>query len=60
MNTEKDVCSLPKKYGLECQVVTRYYYSRQEGKCKHFTYGGCDGNANNFKTEEECKKACEK
>ncbi|XP_077521556.1 proteoglycan-like sulfated glycoprotein papilin isoform X3 [Amblyomma americanum] len=36
----------------------RFYYDRQENRCKQFTYGGCQGNANNFATEEECSERC--
>ncbi|KAI4491358.1 hypothetical protein M0804_002750 [Polistes exclamans] len=27
-------------------------------KCIKFTYGGCQGNGNNFMTKEECENAC--
>ncbi|XP_070377335.1 papilin [Dermacentor albipictus] len=36
----------------------RFYYDRQDNQCKRFTYGGCQGNANNFVTEEECSEQC--
>ncbi|KAF8763257.1 KappaPI-stichotoxin-Shd2a like protein [Argiope bruennichi] len=36
----------------------RYYYDPEAGQCKEFIYGGCGGNLNNFKTEEECKNRC--
>ncbi|XP_072145613.1 papilin-like [Dermacentor andersoni] len=36
----------------------RFYYDRQDNQCKRFTYGGCQGNANNFATEEECSERC--
>ncbi|XP_075555420.1 proteoglycan-like sulfated glycoprotein papilin isoform X2 [Dermacentor variabilis] len=36
----------------------RFYYDRQDNQCKRFTYGGCQGNANNFATEEECSEQC--
>ncbi|XP_042144703.1 kappaPI-actitoxin-Avd3d-like [Ixodes scapularis] len=38
--------------------MTRFYYDKKEWTCKTFIYGGCGGNKNNFKTEEECQKAC--
>ncbi|KAL1418936.1 hypothetical protein MTO96_005477 [Rhipicephalus appendiculatus] len=36
----------------------RFYYDRQDNRCKQFTYGGCQGNANNFATEDECSERC--
>lgn len=26
--------------------------------CEQFTYGGCDGSANNFETKEQCVDIC--
>ncbi|XP_055939601.1 four-domain proteases inhibitor-like [Argiope bruennichi] len=36
----------------------RYYYDPEASQCKEFIYGGCGGNLNNFKTEDECKNRC--
>ncbi|CAH8499259.1 unnamed protein product [Heterobilharzia americana] len=41
-------------------LVPRYFYNSTVGKCEMFKYGGCEGNENNFFTEEECNKTCEK
>ncbi|XP_055944337.1 carboxypeptidase inhibitor SmCI-like [Argiope bruennichi] len=38
--------------------VPRYYYDRFTDTCSLFIYGGCGGNKNNFKTEEECYQKC--
>jgi len=38
-------------------MITKYYYDKEEGKCKEFIWGGCDG-AVPFETLEECKE-CE-
>uniref|UniRef100_A0A672LHY0 BPTI/Kunitz inhibitor domain-containing protein n=1 Tax=Sinocyclocheilus grahami TaxID=75366 RepID=A0A672LHY0_SINGR len=32
--------------------LPRYYYN--DGICQPFTFGGCGGNENNYKTEESC------
>lgn len=34
------------------------YYDQSYGGCVRFWYGGCDGNANRFQSEEECEKIC--
>jgi len=39
-------------------VVPRWYFNKITDKCVKFTYGGCEGNANNFKSESDCKAAC--
>lgn len=36
----------------------RWYYDRDAGECKHFLYGGCQGNHNNFLQESDCVREC--
>ncbi|KAM9703737.1 low-density lipoprotein receptor-related protein 11 isoform 2-T2 [Menidia menidia] len=36
----------------------RWYYDQQAGVCKHFLYGGCQGNHNNFLQESDCVSEC--
>jgi hypothetical protein len=39
--------------------MNKLLFARQEkGDCYEFTYGGCDGNANNFRTVAECLQTC--
>ncbi|XP_026760492.2 trypsin inhibitor-like isoform X2 [Galleria mellonella] len=52
-----DICSLPLKTGPCTAIFKRYGYVEGQG-CIEFTYGGCDGNANNFKTLSSCIAAC--
>ena len=38
--------------------IQRYYFDKEKHVCKKFTYGGCKGNGNNYKTEQECFDTC--
>ena len=43
----------------DCRAaITRYYYNQLTGRCETFSYGGCGGNENNFRTLEECEETC--
>lgn len=53
-----DVCGLPKQPGMCMGYFQKWFYNSKTGECESFIYGGCQGNANNFKTEEECEEAC--
>ncbi|CAH3153069.1 unnamed protein product, partial [Porites evermanni] len=53
-----EICNLPPKKGLCMAWIPRYYYNTRTHTCKRFIYGGCQGNANNFETIEECKSSC--
>jgi hypothetical protein len=39
-------------------LVPRYAFNPNTGLCHPFTYGGCEGNANNFETVESCYAEC--
>ncbi|KAI0240899.1 PI-actitoxin-Aeq3b, partial [Lamellibrachia satsuma] len=51
-------CKMPKVPGPCKGYFPRFFFNTKTGKCEKFIYGGCEGNRNNFKTEEECKKTC--
>ncbi|XP_074868090.1 kunitz-type serine protease inhibitor 1-like [Carettochelys insculpta] len=54
----KWICKLPADPG-PCEAhMTRYFYNWRTRRCESFIYGGCKGNKNNFKTEEECRRTC--
>ncbi|PWA20708.1 hypothetical protein CCH79_00019776 [Gambusia affinis] len=42
-----------------CQVYTMmWFFDTVQNECIRFWYGGCDGNANRFETQEECENLC--
>uniref|UniRef100_A0A8C5R5K5 Tissue factor pathway inhibitor 2 n=1 Tax=Leptobrachium leishanense TaxID=445787 RepID=A0A8C5R5K5_9ANUR len=52
------ICLLPPVEG-PCQgLLPRFYYDRFTQTCQEFSYGGCDGNENNFMYQEDCEKTC--
>lgn len=52
------VCTLPPDIGPCDGVFPRWYYDVAAGQCLLFNWGGCEGNANKFETEEQCTAAC--
>ena len=58
--TATDVCQLPAKAGNCRARIKRYYYNADVGTCQSFIYSGCNGNENNFKSVNECRKQCHK
>ncbi|XP_063871198.1 mucin-2-like isoform X2 [Scylla paramamosain] len=54
----EEVCLFSPDTGSCEQFMYRYYYSYKEGRCLIFGYSGCEGNANNFHTVEECERTC--
>ena len=53
-----DICFLPNEVGPCDGVCPRFFYNACTAQCEPFTYGCCDGNANNFLTLAECETAC--
>ncbi|NWJ09112.1 SPIT1 inhibitor, partial [Crypturellus undulatus] len=58
ITNEKGHCVDLPDTGLCTESIPRWYYNPFTEKCDRFTYGGCDGNQNNFGEEEECIKSC--
>ncbi|KAL2081279.1 hypothetical protein ACEWY4_023132 [Coilia grayii] len=59
MTEEKNPCHLPDNPGPCRGLVPRYFFDRRSQLCKRFFYGGCYGNANNFRTLKECQAKCQ-
>ncbi|XP_067682655.1 carboxypeptidase inhibitor SmCI-like [Haliotis asinina] len=53
-----NVCNLTPEVGPCTARVRRFAFDPISQRCKKFIYGGCGGNANNFKTIDACWKKC--
>ena len=51
-------CMLQADRGRCSGQLLRYFYNSQAGQCQAFSYGGCQGNANNFPSLVACASAC--
>lgn len=56
---DKNPCHLPEASGPCRGLVTRYFFNSRSQQCQHFFYGGCFGNANNFRSMAECQAKCQ-
>ncbi|XP_054643767.1 tissue factor pathway inhibitor a [Dunckerocampus dactyliophorus] len=59
VSDDKDPCHLPEAPGPCRGLVTRYFFDSNSQQCKRFFYGGCFGNANNFRSMAECHAKCQ-
>ncbi|XP_010629800.1 eppin isoform X1 [Fukomys damarensis] len=55
LDLSKDVCTLPKDTGPCLAFLPCWWYDKETDLCSNFIYGGCNGNPNNFPSEEICK-----
>uniref|UniRef100_A0A3P9B942 BPTI/Kunitz inhibitor domain-containing protein n=1 Tax=Maylandia zebra TaxID=106582 RepID=A0A3P9B942_9CICH len=53
-----DPCAAAPVVGPCKGTFPRWYYDQNVGECKHFLYGGCQGNHNNFLQELDCVSEC--
>ncbi|XP_067564360.1 early lactation protein-like isoform X2 [Pseudorca crassidens] len=58
LQTPPALCQLPAVRGPCKASLHRYFYNSTSIECEPFTYGGCQGNANNFETTEICVRVC--
>ncbi|NP_001035185.1 tissue factor pathway inhibitor 2 precursor [Danio rerio] len=52
------ICRFQKKEGPCRGLFSRYFFNMTSMQCEPFTYGGCQGNENNFRNPEECIEYC--
>ncbi|KAL1419899.1 hypothetical protein MTO96_004651 [Rhipicephalus appendiculatus] len=52
------LCSLPPDRGPCRAFVPSFYFDSSSRTCRDFIYGGCQGNANRFKTRRQCQSTC--
>lgn len=58
INSEKGHCVDLPDTGLCRESIPRWYYNPFSESCERFTYGGCQGNQNNFEAEQQCLESC--
>ena len=51
-------CTKRPEYGTCTNTTLRYFYDKNCDCCQTFQYSGCEGNHNNFETEEHCLSKC--
>ena len=54
----ESICVQDKQQGGCFASMPRWYFDNGSKMCKQFTYSGCDGNGNNFHTEDACLTTC--
>ncbi|XP_015232468.1 PREDICTED: tissue factor pathway inhibitor-like [Cyprinodon variegatus] len=59
VSKDKNPCHLPQAVGPCRGLVKRFFFDTATQQCKQFYYGGCFGNANNFRSMTECQRRCE-
>jgi hypothetical protein len=51
-------CDLPQDSGPCDGAFSRYFFDAATDSCELFSYGGCEGNENNFATKTACESFC--
>lgn len=55
--TEKN-CFVVPKLGTCKGLLYRYFFHWGEGRCYRYTYSGCGGTGNNFRSRQKCMRTC--
>ena len=57
-NPQSNIATILSRRIGRCRAAfPRFYFDG--ARCRRFTYGGCGGNGNNFRTEGECTRVCQ-
>ncbi|XP_076444537.1 uncharacterized protein LOC143282711 [Babylonia areolata] len=56
VHVDPDECKAPMYPGPCNETILKFYYDAGRDDCFPFTYGGCNGNGNNFESHDECAK----
>ncbi|CAK6963707.1 tissue factor pathway inhibitor a [Scomber scombrus] len=59
VSDHKNPCHLPEAPGPCRGLMSRYFFESTSQQCRHFFYGGCFGNANNFRSMAGCQEKCQ-
>ncbi|XP_056280249.1 tissue factor pathway inhibitor a isoform X2 [Pseudoliparis swirei] len=59
VSDDKNPCHLAEAPGPCRGLMKRYFFDSSSQRCVHFFYGGCFGNANNFRSMSECRARCQ-
>ncbi|XP_077535962.1 uncharacterized protein LOC144148277 [Haemaphysalis longicornis] len=53
-----EFCFMAREAGPCKNMEVRWFYDKEDGVCRAFYYGGCQGNRNRFRSHRECKEKC--
>ena len=56
--SRRESCKQPSEAGTCYNYTIRYFFDQQSQACTAFYYGGCEGNDNNFVSQEDCEAVC--
>ncbi|XP_075221688.1 proteoglycan-like sulfated glycoprotein papilin isoform X2 [Lycorma delicatula] len=56
--TKSSICYTPVDSGPCRKEIPAWYFNSDTNRCQLFIYGGCEGNANRFDSEEQCERHC--
>ena len=57
-STTTEICNAPIEVGPCDAAMERFAFNPASGQCEPFTYGGCEGNDNNFTSRFRCERLC--